>query len=142
MRKVTYSKLRFSKFKKFAFRSVFGKLQPTQISLNLQTSCSNLKIRGLRVKLWVWLFHYFYFERNYDVLKSTSPCILLNKSINFNENETESKIPLTVLERWTMCFSSYKNWELKAILWWAGAQERKMGAFFVTFVFNEKNFLT
>ena len=29
---------------------------------------------------------------NYDVLKSKSPCILLNKNINFNKNETESKI--------------------------------------------------
>ena len=26
-----------------------------------------------------WLFYYFYFERNYDVLKSKSRCILLNK---------------------------------------------------------------
>ena len=40
----------------------------------------------------MWLFYYFNFERNYDVLKSKSPCILLNKNINFNKNETESKI--------------------------------------------------
>ena len=38
------------------------------------------------------LFLYFNFERNYDVLKSKSPCILLNKNINFNKNETESKM--------------------------------------------------
>ena len=37
----------------------------------------------------VWLFYYFNFERNYDVLKPKSPCILLNKNINFNENGTE-----------------------------------------------------
>ena len=42
-----FSKLRFSKFKKFVFRSVFGELQLTQISLNFKTLCSNLKIRGL-----------------------------------------------------------------------------------------------
>ena len=40
----------------------------------------------------MWLFLYFNFERNYDVLKSKSPCILLNKNINFNKNETESKM--------------------------------------------------
>ena len=28
----------------------------------------------------------------YDVLKSKSPCFLLNKTINFNKNETESKM--------------------------------------------------
>ena len=40
----------------------------------------------------MWFFYYFNFERNYDVLKSTSSCILLNKNINFNKNETESKM--------------------------------------------------
>ena len=40
----------------------------------------------------VWLFYYFNFERNYDILKSKSPCILLNKKINFNKNEAESKM--------------------------------------------------
>ena len=40
----------------------------------------------------MWLFYYFNFERSYDVLKSKSPCILLNKYINFNKNETGSKM--------------------------------------------------
>ena len=31
-------------------------------------------------------------ERNYEVLKSKSPCILSNKNINFDKNETESKM--------------------------------------------------
>ena len=44
--KVTFSKLRFSKFKKFVSRLVFGQLQLTQISLNFKTSCCNLKIRS------------------------------------------------------------------------------------------------
>ena len=38
------------------------------------------------------LTHYFNFERNYEVLKSKSPCILLNKNINLNKSETESKM--------------------------------------------------
>ena len=48
-----FSKLRFPKFKKFVSRSVFGELQVTQISLNFQTSCCDLKIGGLGAKLCV-----------------------------------------------------------------------------------------
>ena len=88
---MTYSKLRFSKFKKFVSRSVFGQLQLMQISLNFQTSCCNIKARRLGAKL-CGHFYYFYFERSYDVLKSKSPYFLLNKNINFNKNEAESKM--------------------------------------------------
>ena len=66
----------------------------------------------------MWIFYYFNFKRNYDVSKPTSPCILLNKTINLINNETKSKmeIPYTVLERQTLCFSSL-----------VGARERKRG---------------
>ena len=37
-------------------------------------------------------FYYFNFERSYDVLKSKSPGILLNKNIILNKNETELKM--------------------------------------------------
>ena len=37
-----------------------------------------------RKTVCVWLFYYFNFERNYDVLKSKILCILLNKNINLN----------------------------------------------------------
>ena len=54
-----------------------------QILLNFQTFCCNLNIRGLAAKLCPNSFrnknnrkYYFYFERNYDVLKSKSPCFL------------------------------------------------------------------
>ena len=40
----------------------------------------------------MWLYYYFNFERNYDILKSKSPFILLNKNINFNKSETKLKI--------------------------------------------------
>ena len=39
-----------------------------------------------------------------------------------------------------MCFSSYKNNELKVKKWWFGARERKKSAFVVTFILSEKNF--
>ena len=40
----------------------------------------------------MWFFYCFNFEKNYDVLKLNSPCILLKKNINFNKNETELKM--------------------------------------------------
>ena len=77
--------------KVFFTRSVFGELQLTQVSLNFKTTCCNLKS-----KVWehscVSLFYYFDFERNYDVLMSKNPCILLNKNMNFNLNAMESKM--------------------------------------------------
>ena len=56
----TFSKLRFSGFKKIATGSVFGELQLTQISLNFKTSCSRLKVKGLGSKLCV-AFPFFQF---------------------------------------------------------------------------------
>ena len=73
-----HSQLQFSEFKKFVTRSVPAGLQLMQISLNFKTCCD--------------FFYQFNFERNYDVLKSKSPCILLNKNINFNKNEMELKM--------------------------------------------------
>ena len=91
-----FPKFQFSKFKKFVSRIVFIELQLTQISLNFKISYCNLKIRDLGAKLWeqscVWLFYFFNFERNYDVLNSKSAYILLNKNVNFNKNEMESKM--------------------------------------------------
>ena len=96
--KVTIEKKRrtqnFDFLKIFVCRPVFRELQLTQISLNFQNCSCNLKIRGLGAKLCAAfvLFLFFYFERNYDFLKSSGPCFLLNKNINFNKNETESKM--------------------------------------------------
>ena len=40
----------------------------------------------------MWIFYYFNFEGNGDVLKSKSPWILLCKNKNSNKNEMESKM--------------------------------------------------
>ena len=111
--------------------------------LNLKSFCCNLKITGLGAKLYVVLL-YFYFERNYDVLKSKNACFLLNKSINFNKTRRNRKWKTshTVLERWALCFSSYKNCELKVKLWWVGACERKKEYIFGAFILIEGIFLT
>ena len=37
-------------------------------------------------------FYYIYFEKNYEVLNPKSPWFLLNKNININKDETESKM--------------------------------------------------
>ena len=99
--------------------------------LNFQTFCCNLKIGGLGAKLCVF-FYYFYFEKNYGLLKTKSPCFLLNKKINFHKTKRNRKwkIPHTVLGKWSLCFSWYKNWDLKVKLWWFGARERKKRVYF------------
>ena len=50
------------------------------------------------------------------------------------------KIPHTVIERRTLCFSSYKNLKLKVTLWWVGVCERKKREFFVPFILSEQGF--
>ena len=40
----------------------------------------------------MWLLHYFYFEKNYDILKSKTLYFLLNKNINFSKNKAELEI--------------------------------------------------
>ena len=64
------------------------------------------------------LFYYINFERNYDVLKLRSACILLNKNINFHKNETESKMenPILSSREMNLCFTLYKNRKLKVKL--------------------------
>ena len=102
-----------------------------------QTSCSNLKIRGLAAKLWVD-FLFFHFERNYDVSKSKGPWFLLNKNMNFNKNQKESKMnnPAHSCRE----INRALQLELKVKLWWVGSRERKKSAFFVTFISFEGNF--
>ena len=52
------------------------------------------------------------------------------------------KIPRTVLERRTLCFTSYKNRKLKVKLWWVGACERKKSAFLLRLFCPKEIFLT
>ena len=119
----TFSKPWFFGLKKFVTRSVFGKLQVTQRSLNFKTSCCNLKSEVWEQN-YMRLFYYFNFERNYDVLKSKSPCILLNKNINFNKSETNHNL---------------KESQIKSKI---VMSEKKKRVFFAPFILPEENFLT
>ena len=85
-----------------------------------------------------WLFYYFNFERNYYVLKSTNPCILLNKNTNFNKNGTESKLNSTHSSRET-------NYVLQ-LIWESQIKNDKLGlakekgGIFCTVYFVKKEF--
>ena len=130
-----FSKLRFSGFKKFVTRSVFEELQLTQISLNFQTSCCNLKIRSLGAKLCVACL-FFNFERNHDFLKSKCPCILLSKNINFNKNERESKIenPTYSFRETNLVFQLLQESQIKSKIVMRWALERKKRTFFRIYI--------
>ena len=87
----TFSKLRFTGFKKFVTMSVFGELQLMEISLNFKTSCCNLKIRSWNKT--VCGFSIILILKGIMTFQSQkSPCILLKKNINFSKNEMESKM--------------------------------------------------
>ena len=66
----------------------------------------------------MWLFYYFNFERNYGVLNSKSPCILLNKNINVNKKKTELKMenPMNSFTETNFMFRSNKNRKYKVKL--------------------------
>ena len=66
-----------------------GEFQLTQISSNFQTSCCNLKLGGLGVKLCVAFLLFWFWKELLRFRAKESKCILLNKNINFNKNENQ-----------------------------------------------------
>ena len=129
--KVTYSKLRFSKFYEFL-----------DFLLQLKNLEKKLKKKAWK-KICTWLFYYFYFGRTYGVLKSKSPshvfCWRKIWTLIKTRWNRKWKIPHTVFERWNRSFSSYKNCESKVKLYWVGACARKKSAFFVMFILFKGN---
>ena len=88
----------------------------------------------------MWLLHYFNFERNYVVLKLKSPCIFLNKNINFNKNETVEN-PAHSFRETNHVLQLIEKLQIKSKAgWWVRAHERKKRAFFVPFIFSEGKF--
>ena len=94
---------------------------------------------------YVCLFYYFNFERNYEVVKSKSPCILLHKNINFNKNETELKMQnrthsfretnlvLQLIEESQIKSKTVMSWSLR---------KRKEGIFCTVYLVQRKIFST
>ena len=69
--------------------------------------------------------------------------ILLNKNLNFNKNETKSKMENpthSFRETNLVPFSSYKNRKLKVKQPWAGAWKEKKRKFFVPIILSEEIF--
>ena len=127
--KLMFWELRFSRFKKFVTMSVLGSTS----SLNFKTSCCNKNQRS-RSKTG-WLLFSFYLEGSDGVLKPNNSCILLSKNINCDKNKMKLKMENpthTVLERQSLCFSSYKIWKLKV----------KLRGIFCIVYFVRGNFLT
>ena len=123
----------------------FRELQLAKIPLNFKSSCCNLKIRGLGAKLCLgFLLFSFWKElwRFYRIIwiKPKSPCILMNKNINFNQNEKESEMENLSDSSRSLCFGSHKKCKSKVKLWWAGTCKKKKRTFFFPFVCPKKFF--
>ena len=90
----------------------------------------------------MWLFHYFDFERNYDVLKLKSPSILLKKNINFHKNETESKMenPTHSFREKNLVLQLIYKSQIKSknVMSWS-SRRIKEGIFFTVYL-SERNF--
>ena len=100
---------------------------------------SKLRFSGFKSEVrqqnYVWLFFCFNFERNYDVLKSKSPCILLNKNINFNKNETESKMenPTHSFRETNLVIQLIEKSQIKSKNVMSWSSRRKEGIFCVVY---------
>ena len=120
--------------------SIFWGAPTHAVSLNFQISCCTLKIRGLGAKLW--LSYYFYFERNYGVLKSKSPCFLLEKCINFNKHETESKMenPIHSFKEMNFVLQHLQELRIKSKTVMSWSLEKKKECIFCNAYFVWRNF--
>ena len=87
----------------------------------------------------VWLFYYFNLKR---VLKSNSPCILLNKNINFNKKETESKMenPTHSFRETSLVFQLIKESQIKSKTVISWSSRKKKEGIFCTVYFVRREF--
>ena len=82
------------RFQNFDFLSLkdFPKGQFLRSSRSRKYWILKLLVETQKSEVWeqkcVWFFYYFNFEKNFDISKLKSLCILLNKNINLNKNKT------------------------------------------------------
>ena len=89
-------------------------------------------------------FYYFNFEMNYDVLESKSSWILFNKNIDFNKNETESKMenPIHRFRQKNLLLQLISQSQIRSKTVMSWTPQKKKREFFVPFILSEENFLT
>ena len=107
--------------------SACGSSNPRKYNWILKLSVATWK-SGIWLQKRVGFFSCFNFERNYDVSKSKKIVHFFEQKYKLwlkTKRNRKWKIPQTLLERRTLCFSWYKNRELKVKLWLVGARERK-----------------
>ena len=88
----------------------------------------------------MWFFYYFNFERSYDVLKSKSPFILLNKNTNF-KNKTESKMenPTHSFRETNRVLQLIQESQIKSktVMSWSSQNKKEFIFYIVYFVWKE-----
>ena len=87
------------------------------------TSSCVLEIRSLKAKLCAAFLLFFFWNELWRFKVKVSMLFVEQK----------------FLDRYTLCFSSYKNCDLKMKLFWVGARKRKKSVF-VTFILYKGNF--
>ena len=109
-----------------------------------------LLVATLKSEVWkqncLWLFYYFHFERNYDVLKPKSPYILLNKNINVNKIETEWKMknPTHTFRETNLVPQLTQELQIKmrTVMSWSFLRGQKRGHFLYRWFCPKEIFLT
>ena len=117
----------------------FRELQLTQISLNFQNSCCNLKVRGLGAKLCM-TFLLLLFWKELWCFKVKESILFIEKKYKFWYKRNRIENPTLRFREINLLFSLYENCKLKVKLQWVRARERKKSAVFVTFILSEGNF--
>ena len=131
-----FSRHWFLESKKFVSRSVSGKLLLTQLVLSFNTFCWNLKIRGLALKAYAAFLIFQFWEELWSFKVKETMLFLEQKSKLQNQ---KSKMPHTLFERRSLCFSSCKSCKFKIKLdEWELAKEKKR-IFFL--FYRKKNFV-
>ena len=121
-------------------RSVFGELQLTHISSNFQSSYCNLRSRVPGAKPY-FFFLLFWFWKKLWRFYINSPCILLNKNIDFNKNKKKSKMEnLThIFREKNFVLQLIKEWQIKSktVVSWNLRKREK--CIFCTVCFVQRN---
>ena len=88
------------------------------------------------------LFYYFYFKRNYDILKSKSPWFLLNKNITFKKTRRNRNLenPAHNFREVNLVLLLGKESQIKSknVMSWSSRKKKECifeTLFFLTFVF-------